>query len=530
MKEVQAPRVNAVIYARYSSHSQTEQSIEGQLHDCHAYAERNNYAVVGEYIDRAISGRTDDRPDFQRMIEDAPKKQFEKIIVWKLDRFARNRYDSALYKHKLKQYGVRVISAMENVGEGDESILLEALLEASAEYYSLDLKKKIKRGQRESIAKGLYCGGPVPYGYKLVDKKLKIDERTAPTMRYIFEQYAQGTSMKDIIDELTRRGVKSSRGTPLNYNTFSRAIVNPTYIGEYHYAGELIEGLAEPMVSKDIFERVQARVKSKAIAPASARKVEYLLQGKLFCGHCGATMIGECGKGRHGSMFYYYTCSTRKKSHTCQKHNERKDDLEYYVVSQTLQYILTPARIKEIAESIVAAYEKEFDTKKIKSLEKTITRIDYELTKLTDALIEAPAIARKRIYDKMEQLEAEKSSTEVDLAKLRIASEIRFTQPEVEAWLKSFCTGTASDPDFRRRIIDTFINSVYLYDDRILLFYNLKHQSQTLHPTPADLPEPESSSTGSTMIANAPLYAMKHEPLYFFLHGVFGCVIQRTES
>ena len=146
--------MNAVIYARYSSHSQTEQSIEGQLRDCYEYARRYDINIVGEYVDRAISGMTDDRPDFQRMIADAPKKQFERVIVWKLDRFARNRYDSALYKHKLKQYGIRVISAMENVGEGDESILLEALLEASAEYYSLDLKKKIKRGQRETIAKG----------------------------------------------------------------------------------------------------------------------------------------------------------------------------------------------------------------------------------------------------------------------------------------------------------------------------------------------------------------------------------------
>lgn len=113
--------MNAVIYARFSSHSQREQSIEGQLRDCYEYAKRYDINIVGEYIDRAISGMTDDRPDFQRMIADAPKKQFERIIVWKLDRFARNRYDSALYKHKLKQYGIRVISAMENVGEGDES-------------------------------------------------------------------------------------------------------------------------------------------------------------------------------------------------------------------------------------------------------------------------------------------------------------------------------------------------------------------------------------------------------------------------
>ncbi len=247
--------MNAVIYARYSSHNQTEQSIEGQLHDCRAYAERYGINIVGEYIDRAISGKTDLRPNFQRMISDAQKHLFDRVIVWKLDRFARNRYDSALYKHRLKQFGVRVISAMENVGEGDESILLEALLEASAEYYSLDLKKKIMRGQRESIAKGRFCGGPIPYGYKLVDGKLVADEKKAPVVRYLFEQYSSGVPMKEIIDELNRRGVRGSRGGALTYNTFSRVLTNTTYIGQYKYRGEVVPNLAEPMIDKETFDK-----------------------------------------------------------------------------------------------------------------------------------------------------------------------------------------------------------------------------------------------------------------------------------
>ncbi len=511
--------MNCVIYARYSSHSQTEQSIEGQLHDCRAYAERNNYTVVGEYVDRAISGRTDDRPSFQRMIADAPKKQFEKVLVWKLDRFARNRYDSALYKHKLKQSGVRVISAMENVGEGDESILLEALLEASAEYYSLDLKKKIKRGQRESIAKGLYCGGPVPYGYMLVDKKLCIDERTAPNIRYVFEQYASGVPMKEIIDELNKRGVRGKRGSSLNYNTFSRCLNNTTYIGEYRYSGEVVPGLAEAMIPRETFERVQMRVKANAHAQAANKaKVDYLLQGKLFCGHCGANMIGECGRGKLGVVYHYYACAARKKAHACNKHNERKDELESYVVEQTLRYVLTPSRIREIAAHIVAAYEREFDTSKITEQEALIKRLNYELNKLVDAIIDAPKAAHARIYAKMESLEAEKAAAESDLTKLKIAHDIRFTQPEVESWLKSFCAGNPNDPDFCHNIIDTFINSIYLYDDRIVLFYNIKNAQSTIPPQKV-----------SNTIANAPLYVIESEPRYIFLKGIFGCVIKRTE-
>lgn len=498
--------MNAVIYARYSSHSQTEQSIEGQLRDCHEYARRYDINVVGEYIDRATSGMTDERPDFQRMIADAAKKQFERVIVWKLDRFARNRYDSALYKHRLKQYGIRVISAMENVGEGDESILLEALLEASAEYYSLDLKKKIKRGQRENIAKGKYCGGPIPYGYKLIDGKLRVDDKTAPTVRFLFEQYASGVPMKEIIDELTRRGVRGSRGGALTYNTFSRVLTNTTYIGQYKYKGDVVPDLAEPMIDADLFERTQAVVKANAHAPAANKaEVDYLLQGKAFCGKCGSHMVGESGRGKNGDTYYYYACANRKKRHTCKKKNEKKDFIEWYVVEQTVQYVLTPQHIENVAKAIVAQYDNEFSGSKIDECEKQIRQLDRELNKLVDALIDAPKAAHKRIYEKMESLEAQKAAAESDLIKLRIASDIRLTENEVRAWLKKFCTGDLFDPEFRRNIIDAFINCIYLYDDRVIIFYNIKGGKQVSYiDLENTLNEDSPGADFSDMIANAP--------------------------
>lgn len=208
--------MNAVIYARYSSHNQTEQSIEGQLRDCYEYAKRNDLTIIGEYIDRAISGKTDERPDFQRMIKDASKRQFERILVWKLDRFARNRYDSATYKHKLKQYGVKVISAMENVGEGDESVLLEALLEASAEYYSLDLKKKIARGMRESALRGKFVGGTLPWWCRVDDEqKLTVIDERAAIVREAFMRYDSGEGSKSIVSDFAKRGLRSNRGVPV---------------------------------------------------------------------------------------------------------------------------------------------------------------------------------------------------------------------------------------------------------------------------------------------------------------------------
>ena len=121
--------MKAVIYARYSSDNQREESIEGQLRECMEFAEKSGITVIGNYIDRALSAKTDNRPEFQKMIKDSYRKVFDSVIVWKVDRFARNRYDSAYYKNILKKNGVKVISAKEHIGEGSEGIILEAMLE-----------------------------------------------------------------------------------------------------------------------------------------------------------------------------------------------------------------------------------------------------------------------------------------------------------------------------------------------------------------------------------------------------------------
>lgn len=535
--------MNAVIYARYSSHNQTEQSIEGQLRDCYEYAKRNDYTVIGEYIDRAISGSTDERPDFQRMIRDAAKRQFERVIVWKLDRFARNRYDSATYKHKLKQYGVKVISAMENVGEGDESVLLEALLEASAEYYSLDLKKKINRGMRESALKGTYVGGVIPYGYKVSPaKKLIVDDQEAQNVRFCFAEYDKGTGSQQIIDHLNERGVRSTKGLPIGHSWLKHVLKNRKYIGEYLYNGIEVQGGCPSIVDSALFERVQARIEKKRRTGggAATAKVEYLLQGKLFCGLCGSPVTAESGRNGQGAIYNYYACSKRKKLHECPKKNERKDFLEWYVVEQTLEYVLTPFRQEYIANAIVEAYEKEFDKAGIAALEQKIARIEGEIQNTMDACIQAKSEAmRARFMARCEQLDVQKIDVEIDLSKLRVAVSIHYTKEEVAAWLRQFCTGDPLDMDVRRRIIDTFINAVYLYDDKVIIYYNIKDGKQVsyieaigasseienLQPIPERTKKTngqtsKSSTVGSTGGANRPTV----EPFYIVAGHLFGLV------
>lgn len=566
--------MNAVIYARYSSHGQTEQSIEGQLKDGYEWAARQGVTVIGEYIDRALTGTKDQRPDFQRMISDAAKKQFDIVIVWKLDRFARNRYDSAIYKARLKKYGVKVVSVKENITDAPEGIILEGLLESMAEYYSANLSQNVKRGIRETVSKGRFCGGPVPYGYRAVDGRLVPDEKTAPIVRCVFEQYAQGVPKKDIIDELNRRGIRNRAGKPLSYTAFQDVLRSTTYIGEHRYDGQVITGCADPIIPRDVFDKVQARLDRNVRAPAAGKAREkYLLSGKLFCGLCGSPMFGESGKSRNGKLHTYYACYARKRLRSCAKCAERRDELESFIISQTMEYILTPGRVSEIAAAVVLEYDDEFSTARVTDIEKLIARIDADIEKLVDTLTDCPKAARPRIYERMEQLENQKSELQADAAKLRVASGLRLTEKEVISWLNTFRDGDPTDPDFRARLIDTFINAVYIYDDRIVVFYNIRGGKQVsprdlfsaLAPAVLDSDSPNNIPDSAAPVSDSPdnipgsaapdpdnicdnipdntkipnpktcsdlevsggPYNSKSEPHYIFIDGMFGCIYNR---
>ena len=219
--------MTAVIYARYSSDNQREESIEGQIRECTAYAEKNGITIVKHYIDRAISAKTDNRPEFQQMIKDSDKKLFDIVLVWKLDRFARNRYDSARYKTQLKKNGVKLMSATEIISEGPEGIILESVLEGYAEYYSADLAEKVVRGQTENILKGRCNGGRGTFGYTLdSERKFHIDPLTSPFVLESFTKYRDGLTMKEIRDWLNENGIKNPVGGAFTYNSVEHMLKN----------------------------------------------------------------------------------------------------------------------------------------------------------------------------------------------------------------------------------------------------------------------------------------------------------------
>ena len=353
--------MNVVLYLRYSSDKQNEQSIEGQQRICKAFCDRNDMTIVDVYIDRALSAskHTEKREDFQRMIKDSEKRQFDAVIVYKLDRFARDRYDSAIYKNKLKKNGVRVISATENITDSPEGIILESVLEGMAEFYSKELAQKVTRGMNETALKCNSCGGHIPLGYKIENKKFVVDPATAPIVVEAFERYANGETVAELCESFNNRGFRTAKCAEFNKNSFRNMFQNERYIGVYKYKDIRIEGGVPAIVSKEVFEVVQRRLKINAQAPSRGKaKVDYLLAQKLFCGHCGATMTGECGTGKNGGTYNYYTCAERKRFHSCDKKNLRKEWIEQVVVEDALA-LLTDEKIDELAEIAVNQSELE---------------------------------------------------------------------------------------------------------------------------------------------------------------------------
>lgn len=248
--------MNGVIYARYSSDNQREESIEGQLRECKEYAARNGIRIINTYIDRAFSAKTDNRPQFRQMIKDSDTRTFEVVLVWKLDRFSRNRYDSAHYKRILKNNRVQVISITEPISNSPEGIMLESLLEGMAEYYSAELSEKVSRGHKENALKAKFNGGVIPLGYR-IDEQMhyQIDPATAPIVQEVFHRYAEGETVKELCEDLNARGIRTGMGRPFTKSSFQNLLKNRRYLGEYRYKDIVIEGAIPNIIDPITFEK-----------------------------------------------------------------------------------------------------------------------------------------------------------------------------------------------------------------------------------------------------------------------------------
>lgn len=468
------------IYARFSSHNQTEQSIEGQVRVCKEFCKRNNIQIVEIYADRATSASKDldKRTEFLRMIKDSEKDDFQSVVVYKLDRFARSRYDSATYKYKLKKNGVQLISATENITDSPEGIILESVLEGMAEFYSAELSQKINRGLRESAYKHNSIGGAIPLGYKTVDKKLVIDEETAPIVREAFERYANGEKVADICRVFNARGLRTSKGTEFGKSSFSKIFCNEKYIGVYQFHEYRAENAVPAIIDKELWDRVQAIRGTRKHKPGQYKaKHVYLLSGKLFCGHCGSHMNGNSGSidSKHKSGYLYYACYGKKNFHKCTKKNVRKEWIERIVAEDALS-LLTDDYIEQIATVAVEQNDRNIAAEtEIPKIRDRIHEVDMSLNNILAAIEtgQTPDLLVKR----MSELEKEKKELQA-LDKKETSKVYELDKAHVIYWLEQFRNGSIKDEEFCRQLIDLFVNSVTIWDEddkhyKITIAYNL---------------------------------------------------------
>ena len=505
--------MTAVIYARYSSDSQREESIEGQIRECTAYAKKNGITIVKHYIDRAISAKTDNRPQFQQMIKDSDKKLFDIVLVWKLDRFARNRYDSARYKTQLKKNGVKLVSATEIISEGPEGIILESVLEGYVEYYSADLAEKVVRGQTENILKGRCNGGRGTFGYTLdSERKFHIDPLASPFVLESFRKYRNGLTMKEIRDWLNENGIKNPVGGAFTYNSVEHMLKNRRYIGELKFRDVVVPDAIPPIVPLELFDDVQEKIAKNKKAPAR-RKAEddYLLTTKLHCGYCGALMFGESGTSRTGEVHRYYKCATAKKKKGCKNKTVRKQWLEDLVVNQTMQLVRNDAAMESIIAKVMELQNKE--NTNIPLYEKQLRDAESGIQNMLNAI--QAGILTSSTKERLEQLEETKRELEARIAEEKLAKP-KVTEEFIRFWLLRFRKLDMSLKDQRQALVDTFINSIYLYDDKVLITFNYKEGTQTI--TFEEAAQAASKGNGSDLDCfPAPENAVKSKGFMAFL-------------
>lgn len=456
--------MKAVIYARYSSHNQREESIEGQLRVCHEYAAREGLCVIREYVDSAMTGTSDQRPSFQQLIADSSRNEFDTVLVYTLDRFARDRYDAAVYRKKLADNGARIVSVTQPIEDSPEGALLESLLEGLAEYYSKNLARGVKRGMRENALKCMSVGGPTPLGYKVdpETRKYIIDESGAAIVREIFSMYVNDYGIEDILRTCEAKGYRLNSGKHFTRNGISKMLRNRKYTGVYIYEDIIIEGGMPVIIDQATFDKAQEIISmGKRSNPRKNENVEFILTGKLFCGHCGKPMVGTSGTSKSGKVHYYYHC--RNHGNKCAKHAEKKDALENFIVDYIVNHFLTYDNVSAIADRIIDMLSHDEFAQVMQRTQDQIDEVDRRITNLMKALEKDPEVT-DLFMTRIKELQTEKAGLQKELESQQAENLSFLTKELITAWMLSFVDRNDGSAEFKRNLVTTFVNSIYIYD------------------------------------------------------------------
>ncbi len=476
---VQNPGSNAICYYRYSSDAQRDVSIVQQKDAAHEYAEHHGYHIIKEYDDPAYSGTRDDRPAFQLMLYEVEKLRPAYLILWKTDRLSRDRIDAVMAKKRLRECGVKIVYVAESIPDDDEAtqILMESIYEAMAASFIVSHRKNVVRGMTYNAENAFYNGVKMLGYVGEVDHKYEVDQATAPTVRRIFKEYTEGVPMQKICDSLNNAGQKTVRGNRFTVNSLRNILVNRAYIGEYKFGKTLIPDGMPRLIDDETFQKAQAKLEANKRGGKGAIKKlhpeieieDYWLTGKICCGLCGGTMQGVSGTSRSGSLYYYYSCINYRK-HTCTLKYQRKELMEKIVLYILDDLINDPALRIMIAEKCYAYHQAQNDDNGAyeASIRAQLKDVEGKLNNLVKA-IEA-GIFNSTTAERMNVLENQKSMLNDALLAEQNRKKCDLTLNTIVKFLSSL-VGDINNPDTRRRLLEFFIDKIYVYPDKMVLTF-----------------------------------------------------------
>lgn len=490
--------IKAVAYCRFSSDLQREESIDAQLAAIRAYAAQNNMTIVREYIDKAKSATTDQRPGFQRMIKDSANGEFQVIIVHKLDRFSRNKYDSAVYKRRLKQNKVGLHSVTEHLDGSPESVILESLLEGMAQYYSMNLAREVSKGHLENAKKGKSTGGLAPFGFRHdpETKMLVLHETEAEGVRLVFDMVLNGHSYHDIIRALNERGFKTRGGRQFGINSLYSLLRQEKYRGCYTYnkfaakdeRGKRnghkyksnddvlrVEGGCPRIISDEDFFAVQRKMDTRQQPKGNAvYREKYLLTGKIFCGLCGGAYVGSRRKRGDKTYWVYYSCNQRNnsKGERCKNKEISRDYIEGVILKSISETAFSDEIIPRLTKEYNSFLQANKDgSKELKLARWRLTKLKNDLNDLTEILIQTKS---KTLGDKLMMMEQERQELETAIYKMELVKPISsVTEKDLERAFKNI-RKKLEDGNLEniRQIIEVYVERIEVFPDRAVIQFN----------------------------------------------------------
>lgn len=507
------PKKTAVAYARYSSAQQRDVSIEQQLNDIRAYAAREGYTIIYEYADHAKSGfsHVERRSEFQSMLIAAASGAFDTVIAWKVDRFGRNRKESAIYKSQLADNGVSVVYAMEPIPDGAAGVLTEGMLEAIAEWYSRNLSENVRRGQNDNARKCLYNGQNVTGYKKGPDNKYVKDEAGAAIVRKIFTLYAEGYSYASIARQLNGEGLRGLKGKPFEKGSLRQILKNERYIGVYHYGDIRIPGGCPAIVDKDLFDRCQEQMKKTTRHREKSPEV-YYFSSKCFCGKCGSVLYGNHATSRNKSRYRYYVCKARHiDKNACSFPNMRKDKLENRVFDFLFEQVLNGELLDEFINQVADALSVNNAESPLKMLEKEYSEATRKINNINMAISEG--IWTESTGEMLKAMTERRDDLEKKIAYHRMTDNKDISKDRIRFYLHKIADGKRDDYDYLKVIGSTLINSITVYDGWLRIVVNAEENVSQIPPDELP-PITEMKELSSFGVTGVQRYLYTHTPNY----------------